>query len=85
MYYIIFKNGSYIIADNVVNGSLTWTIRKENIIETQGDIEIFSTSNKFNCYSFAKFEIIRGVSDLENIFQNMIRVLFSHGFMKQRM
>jgi len=79
MYYIIFANGSYIITDDIARPSaLTWVVLKKNILEISGDIRGYG-SNSSDKYIFPKYGNIRGESDINTIYYNMINVIFLHG------
>jgi len=83
MFYAIFADGwhtdgLYIITNNlVINGSLTWAVSKENIIEVSGDIDPYLTS--FNRYVFPKLRSISGEANIDTIYYKMVEKLFSHG------
>lgn len=77
--FMIFKDGSYIIASKILIGSLTWTIKKEDIIESSENINKFATNNSSKTKSFSVHNTIRGIKeadDINNIYRVMITFLF---------
>lgn len=74
--FMIFKDGSYIIASKILRGSLTWTIKKEDIIESSEDIN--NAANRYDSYTktFSTHNTIRGIKETNNIYRVMISFLF---------
>jgi len=77
--FMIFKDGSYIIASKMLRGSLTWLIKNEDIIESSENINKFATNNSSKTKSFSVHNTIRGIKeadDINNIYRVMITFLF---------